>query len=259
MKLGFFILTKTPNKSHSKFVQNLRIFYPEIESYLVVDDNSVKSKDYILQVDDDLCYNSNYKNANFVIKKKVTSWDKVLYLLNHQLSYIDFTFIVEDDVFIPNVKSVNAMVQKYKNYDLVTPSHHSKFDDKKRYGKDYVWTNWKKAPRYYSKKILRHSMVCALGLSRAMLNLVEAQVEIYKELFFIEILFNSLYEKNKGKSSEGLKEKDASLIQIDAPEFSTILWRKKWSDEDFLENPENWFHPVKDIEEQVRLRKLLRN
>jgi hypothetical protein len=192
-----------------------------------------------LQVDDDLCYNSKYKNANFIIKKKVTSWDKVLYLLNHKLSFIDFTFIVEDDVFIPSIKSIKSMFETYKNYDLVSSFHNSKVDDK------IVWSHWDKCPTYLPKDCQRHSMVCALGLSRKLLKVVEKQVETYKELYFIEIIFNSLAEKEK-----------MNIIQ--APEFSTIVWRKKWCIEDFIEYKENWFHPVKDIESHINIRSLLR-
>ena len=58
MNLGFFILTKNPHKSQINFIENLRIFYSEIHSYIVVDDNKDfpdKLKSFILQVDDDLC------------------------------------------------------------------------------------------------------------------------------------------------------------------------------------------------------------
>jgi len=261
MKLGFFILTKTPHKSQLNFVESLRIFHPTIYSAIVVDDNefnfdvsskSKKSKDLILQVDDDLCYDSGYKNANFIIRKKVTSWDKVLYLLNNDLKNIDFAFIVEDDVFVPSITSVKNMFKKYKNYDCVTATHNSRDDDRKiqkdsKNSKSIYtpWCHWDKTPKAIKREFQRHSMVCAIGLSRNLLNVIADQVDSYKELFFIEIMFNSLAEENE-------------LNIFTPPEFSTILWRKSWVSEDFIENPENWFHPVKDLEEQVLLRKMLR-
>jgi len=255
MQNGFICLTKTPHLSVLEFIHELNET-TNILSYVVVDDNTYiapqKYKYFILQLDDDICYNSGFKNVNFVIKKKITSWDKVLYLLCRTLKNIDFCWIVEDDVFIPSIESVVNMTNKYLDYDLVTSSDEPNTSENRK-----IW-HWKHMPTYMnrnSKTISvdssidesyswHKSMSCAIGISRRLLYIINLHCLAYKQLMFLEFLFNTLCHQ-------------ANLFIKIAPELSTIIWRGKWKIEDFINNKNNWFHPVKNIEEYKEYRELI--
>jgi hypothetical protein len=247
MKVGFFILTFEPTFDVLDFCE--AVSKKGIRSYVVVDNNNYipeeKYKKFVLQMDDDLCYNSGFKNTNFVItesiKKKITSWDKVLYFLCRKLKDIDFSWIVEDDVFIPSVESVVTMTEKYSSFDLVTATDEPNLEEKRDF-----W-HWRKVPKYMNiqSKTLSvdpkqnpdrgwyKSMVCAIGISRNLLYIINLHALAYKELMFIEFMFNTLAH-------------EAGLNYTIAEELSTIKWRKSWKEEDFKVLSNNWFHPVKD-------------
>jgi hypothetical protein len=252
MKVGFFLLTYEPKYDVLDFCE--AVSKTGIHAYVVVDNNNYKPeeqyKKFVLQMDDEVCYNAGFKNTNYVItesiKKKITSWDKVLYFLCRKLKDIDFSWIVEDDVFIPSVKSVIEMTEKYSSFDLVTRSDEPNLEEKSDF-----W-HWNKIPKYMnhqSKTISisskenpdrgwHKSMVCAMGISRNLLYIINLHALAYKELMFIEFMFNTLAH-------------EAGLNYTTAEELSTIKYRTVkylhfWKEENFKGLPNNWFHPVKD-------------
>jgi hypothetical protein len=261
MKRGFFILTYEPSEDVLTFVSELKKKGKKlnIHPYVVVDNNDYippkKYKDFILQIDDNKCIKLGFKNADFIIetkkKKQTTSWSKVWYFLCREFKDLEFSWVVEDDVFIPSYTSVLKMTKKYGNgdYDLVTATNEANPEEKRNY-----W-HWKQMPYYMNNnsKIIavdskvdpdrgwHKSMVCALGVSRNLLYIINLQVLAHKQLMFIEFMFNTLASQ-------------AGLTIINPPELSTIVYRKDWTEEDFISRPDNWFHPVKDRELHKYLR-----
>jgi hypothetical protein len=251
MNIAFIILAYEPTREMIEFISDVNE-RTSCKGFIVVDNNSyVPSKNiskYILQMDDKLCYDSGFRNVNFVIKKKVTAWDKVLYFLCRVLQDIDFAWIVEDDVFIPSMKSIEKMTNKYKDYDLVTAS------DISNKAEDRTSWHWKYMPKYMNtnspKKGWYKSMVPAMGISRRLLYTINLHTLAYKQLMFIEFMFNTICHR-------------AGLNNITAPEFNYIVWRKSrtednWTKEDVLkESSEYWYHPIKNREDHYELHKVL--
>jgi len=256
MTNAFIILAKEPTDEMIDFIININM-QTTCEGYIVVDNNNyrppTRAKKYILQMEDNLCYNAGFRNVNFVIKKKITSWDKVLYFLCRILRHIDFSWIVEDDVFIPNMKSIEKMTQKYKEYDLVSASDIPNKEEVRN-----TW-HWKYMPKYMNSDSPTlsvenigwyKSMACAIGISRRLLYVINLHTLAYKQLMFLEFLFNTLCHQ-------------AGLHNVIAPEFKHIVWRKNkgeddWTQEDVLsKSPEYWYHPIKNREIHYELHKIL--
>jgi hypothetical protein len=242
-----FFLTLTPSNSTLDFASEISKY---IETYVVVDNPEYNTKQNINKVKilkTDLeesvfkvkilkTDSSKYKGINHVIRKPITSWDKVMYFLCEKLKHIDFAYIIEDDVFVPSVKSLINMIDKYHNYDLVTADNVSYFDSK-------TWPHWKKIKpqtlQDFEYKNLYKSMVAMMGISRRLLNVVKLYNTAYKHMEFLEMFFNSLCYMM------GLK-------QISAPELQNIVWRRNWNAEDIHDG--FFYHPIKDFEVQEKLR-----
>jgi hypothetical protein len=167
------------------------------------------------------------QKVNTLLTKNPISYDKLLYFFCRLEKTIDFMFVFEDDVFIPNIDSVTNLLENYSEYDLVTPNHFFKDDEV------YDW-HWKSVlekinPPYY------FSMVSAMGISRRLLNVIDEYVKKNNTLFFTEIMFNTLASQNK-------------LIVIDAFELKSVVWQGEWGLNEFALLPFNVFHPKKDLE-----------
>lgn len=257
---AFFILTLRPSENNLNFVREFLKKDTDILPIIIVDDNDyIPPKDlenYILQVDDKTCKQSGFYNINFVIKKEVTSWDKVMYLLCTKMKQIKFCWIVEDDVFVPSVDSVIRMTQKYSKYDIVTASNYINYNENindleyENVKSMHLWRHWKKVPKnMYSKasgtkvsvKGWARSMVCAIGMSHRLIKEVIKYVNKFHRLEFLEFFFNTLAYR-------------ARLKYITPRELYTITWRYKFTDEEIIKMKYNWFHPIKDQNRQVSLR-----
>ena len=231
---SIYFLCKNPN-------QELIDFSKEILSqnlcnvFIVVDDNSFYSKDKIfLQFDDNFCIDKNYINLNPSISTKPTAWNKVVYYLCEK-SDDDFSIIIEDDVFIPNIDSLKKLLS-YSEYDLVTP-----FNKKK---KDYIsndsWV-WKDVVDKIDEPYF-YSMVCVMGMSKNLIKIIKDYVIKNKTCFYLEVFFNTLANQN-------------SLKVLTPIELSTIIYSIDWTYDEIIEKPNNFFHPLKDFNKH----KLLRN
>lgn len=199
----------------------------------------------IIRLSDDMCFEKGYKNAQCVprkthIQKQVVALDKCFYYftesqIDSAISY-DFVWVFEDDCFIPDPVAILNLANKYSQYDLVVPSHKYKSDEVM----DWHWKSIK-------EKIGRpwfHSMICAFGASRNMMNAIKRYVNLNKTLFFAEAMMNTIAHHN------GLKV-------FCAEELRTIVWQGEWGLDDFLLKPNNIFHPMKNIEQHEVIRKLM--
>ncbi len=188
----------------------------------------------------DVCKKNGYKNSSYSeglthIQNSVVALDRALYLFCEMYDY-DFVWFVEDDCFIPSVEALENLVE-YSEFDLVTSSH------KKKIGTSHEW-HWKKAFETFNPPLFS-SMSCCFGLSRKMLELTRQHVQKHKELFFLEIMFNTIAAQN-------------NLRIYTPPELATICSQADWSLDDVLTLPNNIFHPYKDFKNAEKLRKLIR-
>lgn len=189
------------------------------------------------------CVKNGYKNSSYSkglthIQNPIIALDRALYYFcktSHGNEY-DFVWFIEDDCFIPSIEALENLVIKYSEFDLVTSSH------KKKIGTSKEW-HWKKAFEVFEQPLFS-SMSCCFGLSRKMLNLTRQHVQKHGELFFLEIMFNTIAAQN-------------NLKIYTPPELSTICSKADWSLDDVLTLPNNIFHPYKDFKNAQKLRELI--
>jgi hypothetical protein len=231
---SIYFLCKTPNEPLIEFSKEI-LNEDFCNVYIIVDDDSITFDDKIfIQVKDEVCINKNYINLNSSVPKTPSAWDKVIYHLCEK-SNDDFCFIIEDDVFIPSIEVLKDIF-KYSSFDLVT----SKNKQKRDYIPNDAWV-WKDVVGKINKPYF-YSMVCAMGISRNLLNIAKNYVLTNKTFFYLEVFFNTLANQN-------------SLNIFTPEEFSTILYEIDWYDSEILEKPKNLFHPLKDFNKHKELRK----
>lgn len=243
MKKAVVFLTNNPSQGTLDFALELTMT-TDFYVFIVIDNNekyygkSFKEVN-IIQVPDSLCLEKGYKNSNISdnathIKKNPIALDKFLYSFCEVHTMFDFVWVFEDDVFIPSVDVLVDIDERYCEFDLITPNNFAKKD----LLLDWHWRHVidKHCSPYF------YSMICAMGLSRTMLNMIKRYVGWNKELFYCEVMFNTLAFHNQ------LKVKDAY-------ELKSIVWMGKWDIDEFLLLPHNVFHPRKDIDNHENLRK----
>jgi len=227
MKKAIAILCITPHAFHIEFYSQ---FTDEYDVYFICDKATdiVSDKITILHINDEESKNAKFYNANTssTIKKTPTSWDKSLYYFCRLNTSYDFIWFLEEDVFVPNTNTLSNIDNKYKYDDhVLLPSNES-------YSNNPKWIHW------YDKnnniKMYR-SMVCAIRVSRKMLEMIDTFVEMNEKLIFIEMLFNTIaYWTN-------LK------VQV-ISELTTIKWKHAYSIETI--KGDHLYHPVKSIDTQ---------
>jgi hypothetical protein len=244
MKIAITFLSKSPQKETIDF--GIKIYKEtKFDVFIISDEeNTINNNDIkIIAIKDSECkkhgyINSNISNNSTHIKKNPIAWDKMLYyfcLINQDY---DFVWVFEEDCFIPNIEVLNNLNKKYNKFDLITPNNFLKSDNL------FDW-HWKSiidkiAPPYY------YSMVCGCGISKNLFKIIKKYVERNNELFYIEVMFNTL------ANHHNLKVKDAF-------ELKSIVWMGKWEIDEWLLLPNNIFHPKKELSEFENYRKEIEN
>lgn len=247
MKIGIVFLTRNPQLETLAFAEEISfethfdVFIISDEKYRNKDKIVVAPNFKIISIDDETCRKANYINSNISdntthIRKNPIAWDKMLYYFCEVETDYDAIWVFEDDVFIPNYNTIVQLENKYKEYDLVTPNNFLKSDT----ALDWHWKHIipKVDPPYY------FSMVCACRLSFKMLGCVKEYVKTNNELFYIEVIFNTLAMQNN------LKVKDAF-------ELKSVVWQGEWGMDEFILLPNNVFHPKKNINDYFHLRLMI--
>ena len=241
MKVAIVFLTNYPKENTMTFALEVKKSLGH-DVFLIVDDNScVLDIEHLhtIQINDDKTkyyINSNIGEDTTHIKKNPIAMDKFLYTFCENYLDYDYVWVFEDDVFIPSVDTIKNLHNNYKDFDLVTPNHFIKTDKVPNWHWPSIFNLFpnRQEPFYFS-------MVCAMGLSRKMLESIKRFATENKTLFYIEVMFNTLAEDNK-------------LKVVDAFELKSIVWMGDWSYNEFLLLPNNVFHPRKDIENHYNLR-----
>ena len=304
-------LTRLPDPVLIEFAHEVQLANNEkLDVYIMVDDNcysppsmsepSVK----FLQISNDEAIEHGYQNSgrvHFVCsgvraadETVCISWDKALYYFCVVVgSSYDFVWLIEDDVFIPSVNSIEQLTRRSLacRYDLVTCENRinniDPFDNE-----DWYWYECR--DRFHIPLPWYRSLQCASGLSKRMLNEIRKFVEVHKaigfigmisifatrpEAFWAQMSSSNLFSqipvlnctlncrhhytwRNVYVGTLSLVEylfntlaQKARLNVYNPIELSTITWQNKWS----LTNIKNfpidfWFHPVKDTNLQHQWR-----
>lgn len=243
MKVAVVFLCRGFNAELVKFIEltstkglGFDVFFVDDESKSIF----IYSKH--LDMGNDFCIKNGYKNSS--CSEGLTHIQNPVIALDRALCYFcespngqeyDFVWFIEDDCFIPSIEALENLVE-YSEFDLVTSSH------KKKIGTSQEW-HWKKAFEVFEQPLFS-SMSCCFGLSRKMLNLTRQHVQKHGELFFLEIMFNTIAAQN-------------NLKIYTPPELSTICSQADWSLDDVLTLPNNIFHPYKDFKNAKKLRELI--
>ena len=149
-----------------------------------------------------------------------------------------FVWFLEEDVFIPSVQVFHSLHDLYSNTsDLIVPRHELNL-----IASDGLW-RW----IMVSGKFLPPwacSMANVVGFSRRMLTAMDQFVQWLGEVPFHEFFFNTLAMQ-------------LNLTIIAPIELSTIVYQASYSLEQVLKQPNNFYHPFKDLEKQTSWRKTL--
>jgi hypothetical protein len=248
------LLTVVPNVKQMDLWAEL--YVKNMDILIVCDNNDADLSDFrekypsfkFIQVNNDECVKAGYQNMNYLIRPGFpTAWEKAVYFLCEKSDY-KYAWLLEDDVVIPHPKTIYILDNKLGNKpDLAVSFKHYYYNEN-------YWAHWKTLPNFFTKKNNAYGidkkskkpfvgvkgMVCASRVSRNLLNAIKKFAHDNNTLFFLELLFNSLAEKYR--------------LKVVMPiELSNIIWRKEYKISEM--NKKYLYHPIKNIEEQVEIRK----
>lgn len=143
-----------------------------------------------LMIDDVECSNKGFKNANtWGIKKTPTAWDKAFYYFSCINVLYEHVWFVEEDVFIYNQNAFENLDNKYgPTYDLLVIENGCKDQPNN-------WLYWHFADGKIDNP-LYHAMICSCRCSKKLLQIIKDYALKNNELFYIEIMVNTLASHN---------------------------------------------------------------
>lgn len=240
-KYALAILCVKPNPIHINFYKQFSSHY---DVYFICDVSEpldqVDDVVRIIQIADEECISAGYTSStSATIRKEPTSWDKALYYFAEKSEPYKCVWLLEDDVFIPELNTLVNIDSKYvSSIDLLTCSHVKNEDGNVTYD---GWPHWNQAKEAI-KNPWFSSMSCCVRVSNNLMKSIKDYVAVHNCLFFIEVMFNTLIEHNN--------------LTIQTPdELKTITYNHHWNYEDI--SPSNIYHPIKDVSVQESYRKKL--
>jgi len=247
------LLCVKPNKIHIDCINTISNY----KLFMICDDNNCNieynTNIEFIKIDDNECFEKGFKNSNCCVNKNPSAWDKVFYYFAkiNPIKY-NYVWILEDDVFVPNNDVFCNLDNKYGDADLLSKSHHN-----------YIVYNidsflWKSATDKYELPWFS-SMVCCCRISNQLFEEIGKYADEKGELFFIEIMINTIADHKK-------------LVVKEVEEFENIVakpvqgnryrhfsqGRMIWMTKNILNFRDNYiYHPVKNIElhEEYRIKK----
>ena len=234
MRNAICLITIKPSSVWIDFLKQFK----QYDVYIVVDDLSV-SGDFI-KISNDDCIKHGYIHSSFMptsslVFSEIIAWDRALYYFtNIQTSY-DNVWFFEDDVFFYGENTIINVDSNYPNSDILCKQKNPEPKEGEWY---WFWPAINPGfPGPYF-----HSPICAVRMSNRLLSHLNEYVKQNHKLFFIEAMFPSIAHYN-------------DLVYDMPGEFSQLHWRKDWITSDI--DKTQFFHPVKNMEQQSEFRSLL--
>jgi hypothetical protein len=231
------LLVREPNVIWLNF---LNTFTEDYDVYVIIDDYNFSTiqleSQYpninFIKIKDDTCKKSGFFNVNYVFPKTPTAWDKGLYYFCVVNKNYDYVWFIEDDVYIPNKKILKSIDKKH-------PDTHLLCGDIGVYRNYDGWSHWNQAKNYF-KQPWANGLQCVCRISKKLLNKINDFANENKTLTFLEVLFPTLAHQN-------------NLSSTAPDEFKNVLWSQNFNKLEDLDS-KNIFHPIKNIEDQHKLR-----
>jgi hypothetical protein len=213
--------------------------FKQYDVFVIADDNTTDFRELkdkhpdiqLIQINPAECENQGFTDTNAVYFGKITAWDKaLLYFALKNITY-DHVWLFEDDVFFYNEQTIKNIDLKFPQSDLLS----SPYKASTGASKDWWW--WPKIqialePPYFN------AMVCAIRVSRNLLNEIKHYAATNNSLFFLEALFPTVALK-KNLAYDNPKQ----LVQVH--------YRYDWT----AFSKKHIFHPVKSLELHKKARK----
>jgi hypothetical protein len=220
MKTAIMLITRIPNVEQIEYTRKMGGGGYDV--YIAVDDNSkTYSGDgvHYIQYDTAECEKEGWKGSSPTVKPGAIAWDKALRFAC--ASDYDRVWFMEDDVLVPNVSALRDIDAKYEEGDIL--SQDNRPDD----GSSPWHWRW---IRPHIAQPRAHSMICAVRLTRRVLDAVDEFRKAKGTLFFIESMFHSL-----------ALHKQYTIRVI--PELAGIVYRRDWRKEEIKRG--KLYHPFK--------------
>jgi hypothetical protein len=199
-----------------------------------------KSKINIIECNETECKDNYFFGSVVYCIDRACSRDKSLYYFCKINKEYDYIWFLEEDVFIPSKDTIKNIDETYLSGDLLSAENIIKLsenDNNCNYWQHW-WRNQNKIDYPWA-----HSMICAVRVSKKLLNCIAEFTENAKCLLFDELLFNTIALQNK--------------LTITTPiELSNIVF----SFQDIIPesiNSNYLYHPIKNLSMHNKLRNLL--
>ena len=236
------ILTRKPSVVWLDF---LHTWTHEYDIYVMIDDNQLDITELVekyknirfLQIEDSESIEKGYVNVNYIFNKPATSWDKALYYFCEKNTSYKNVWFIEDDVYIPSMKHLIQLDEKYQNVDLICNQHGNNYD-----GQSNGWSHWGEAEKYFELP-WSNGLQCICRMSDSLLSKIKGFVETEHTLTFLEVLFPTITDQNH-------------FIYAVPTEFEQVECCRTYGDWKDI-NPNAFYHPVKDFEHQKQIRETL--
>jgi hypothetical protein len=265
------VIGKDYNKNWISFLAKFK----EYDTYFVVDNNSNNYKENtefpnvsIIQIDDSICSTLGYTNMCNIWKwetarpklrrklkfKTVGGWEKaVYYFANINTSY-NHVWFVETDLFFKSERSFMVLDNNKKHQNSHLIIHKIKKNEADQSNMVYPNTWW--WPILYQQNHLKftsgffHSLPTPTRASKELLSKIKEFATTHNNLFFLEALFLMICKHNN--LSFASLPKKMSFCQPSKELHEKI--KDKMFDSNFYNA---FFHPIKNTDEHVILRKKL--
>jgi hypothetical protein len=244
MKKAICLLTINPSIIWIDFLSNIQNY----DIYIVVDNldsdidiyKNIYPTIHFVKISNTDCINSGFIHSSYMPTSslkfnEIIAWDRALHYFTNVNSNYDQVWFFEDDCFFYHENTLLNIDIKYPNSDLLCK-------DKNPEPKDNEWKWFWPAITIHFPSPYFHSPICAVRMSKNMLNHLYEYICQHRRLCFIEALFPSIAHRN-------------NLMYTLCEEMSQIYWRHDWVLNEF--NEYGIFHPIKNVEEQFKIRRIL--
>jgi hypothetical protein len=242
-------LTETPAFDTLRFAEKLTqsaIQY-DMDVFIMIDVNyinasgvNVSSDVRLLQISNQECIKYGYQNTISLLPRwrEITSWDKALLYFSELNKSYSFVWLIEKDVFIPSVQAFYSLHELYSHTsDLIIPHNEINLLA------DSSYWHWRMAVGKFIPP-WSCSMANAVGFSRRMLIAMDEFIQWLGEIPFHEFFFNTLAMQS-------------NMTTVVPTELDTIVFQRVHTLDDVQNQPNNFWHPVKDLKKQQNWRETL--